>query len=142
MCTDLSRTWFIGDGKPTDEMRRLYREAHAQIVDNMATLEPGVTFERLSHLGRPLPGEFFARRYSVKMHGVGLCDEWPSVPYPQDLTPGTFDHPLEPGMMICVEALIGTKGGDVCIKLEDQVLITDDGVDNMTKFPFDEALLA
>ena len=45
-------------------------------------------------------------------------------------------------MMICVEALIGTKGGDVCIKLEDQVLITDDGVDNMTKSPFDEALLA
>ena len=142
MCADLSRTLFIGDGKPTDEMRRLYREAHAQIVDNMATLEPGVTFEQLSHLGRPLPEEFFARRYSVKMHGVGLCDEWPSVPYPQDLTPGTFDHPLEPGMMICVEALIGTKGGDVCIKLEDQVLITDDGVDNMTKFPFDDALLA
>ena len=142
MCTDLSRTWFVGDGAPTEEMRRLFREAHLQIVENTASLEPGVTFEQLAYMGRPLAQEFAARRYSVKMHGVGLCDEWPAVMYPQDVVPGTFDHRLEPGMIIYVEALVGTDGGDFCIKLEDQVLITDDGVENLTRFPFDPDLLA
>ena len=40
-------------------------------------------------------------------------------------------------MVLCVEALVAPEGGDFSIKLEDQVLITEDGYENLTKYPFD-----
>ena len=141
MCADISRTWFIGDGEPNAEQKRLYREAHSQIVENMATLAPGKTLTEITFSGRPLPEEFVKLRYGVKMHGVGLCDEWPSVRYPQDYQEGAYEYALEPGMAICVEAYIGAVGGREGVKLEDQVIITEDGYENITKFPFEQCLL-
>ena len=44
-------------------------------------------------------------------------------------------------MVLCVEALVGAKGGDFSIKLEDQVLVTETGVENLTSYPFDAALM-
>ena len=44
-------------------------------------------------------------------------------------------------MMLCVEAAIGLKGGDFSIKLEDQILITETGYENLTKYPFDARLM-
>jgi len=141
MCSDISRTWFIGDGEPTAEQKRLYREAHAQIIENTQILAPGVSFRDLSLGGRPLAEEFQPLRYGVKMHGVGLCDEWPSIMYAQDYTEGRFDYALEPGMVICVEAYIGVKGGIDGVKLEDQIVITEDGFRNLTTYPFEPRLL-
>ena len=141
MCADISRTWFIGDGIPDAEKRRLYEEAHAHIVENIATLAPGKSITEIVHDGRPLPEEFAHLRYSVKMHGVGLCDEWPSIYYPPDHRAGAYEYNLEPGMVICVEAYIGAVGGKEGVKLEDQVLITEDGYENLTRYPFDAKLL-
>jgi len=70
------------------------------------------------------------------MHGVGLCDEWPLIAYPDKWEPGSFDYEFEPGMCVCVEALVGTVGGDFSIKLEDQVVITEDGYENLTQMRF------
>jgi hypothetical protein len=33
------------------------------------------------------------------------------------------------------------EGGDVSIKLEDQVLVTEDGHENLTRWPLDAALM-
>ena len=141
-CCDISRTWLVGDGEPTTEQRRLYKEAHAQIIENMAPLAPGRSFKDISFAGRPIPEEFVALRYGSKMHGVGLCDEWPSIRYPQDWQAGQYDYDLEPGMMLCVEAYVGAVGGREGVKLEDQVLITEDGFENLTHYPWDARLLA
>ena len=54
---------------------------------------------------------------------------------------GAYDYALEPGMVLCVEALVGEKGGDFSIKLEDQVLVTEDGYENLTSYPFDPRLM-
>ena len=51
------------------------------------------------------------------MHGVGLCDEWPLVAYPDQYVEGAFDYLLEAGMVLCVEALVSPEGGDFSIKL-------------------------
>ena len=45
-------------------------------------------------------------------------------------------------MTLCVEAYIGAVGGKEGVKLEDQVLITENGYENMTTLPFDEKLMA
>ena len=44
-------------------------------------------------------------------------------------------------MVLCVEALVSPEGGNFSIKLEDQVLITEDGFENLTQYPFDAALM-
>jgi Xaa-Pro dipeptidase len=45
-------------------------------------------------------------------------------------------------MVLCVETLVSPQGGDFSIKLEDQVLLTDEGFENLTPYEFDNALMA
>jgi len=44
-------------------------------------------------------------------------------------------------MVICVESYIGEESGSEGVKLEEQVLITDNGVKVLSKFPFESNLL-
>ena len=48
---------------------------------------------------------------------------------------------LEDGMALCVEVLVSPKGGNFSIKLEDQVIITETGFENLTKYPFYSQLM-
>ena len=141
ICVDISRTWWVGDEKPRDDMIYAMRHAHEHIFTNMEMLKPGVTIPELTANTHVLDDQFQAQKYGCLMHGVGLCDEWPLVSYPDKAVPGAFDYPLEPGMVLCVEAAVGAVGGDFSIKLEDQVLITEDGYENLTTYPFDDALM-
>ncbi len=142
ICADISRSWIIGDAEPTAEQKRLYRIAHEHIQVNMALLAPGVTLREITEKGHRLPEEFRPQRYGVMMHGVGLCDEYPCVRYPEDVEAHGYDAVLEPGMVLCVEAYIGAVGGREGIKLEDQVLVAETGYENLTRYPFEAALLA
>lgn len=141
ICADLSRTWVIGDVDPTEEQRRLYRIAYDHMTYNMELLKPGVGYRELAEKGLRLPEEFREQRYGVMMHGVGLCDEYPSIRYPEDVKSYGYDGVMEPGVAMCVEAYIGAVGGAEGVKLEDQVIITEDGYENLTKYPFEEKLL-
>jgi Xaa-Pro aminopeptidase len=141
ICIDISRTWWIGDQRPTNAMISAMHHAMDHIASHQDRLRPGVTIAELVHGGHQLGADYWAQKYSCKMHGVGLCDEWPYVPYPDGWVEGAFDVALEPGMVLCVEALVSPEGGDFSIKLEDQVLITETGCENLTSYPFDAALL-
>ena len=140
ICIDISRTWWIGDRAPRPDMIEAMKLGREHIEYNMSLLKPGVMIPDLVANGHVLPERFQSQKYGCAMHGVGLCDEWPLVVYPDRATPGAFDYPLEPGMCLCVEALISEEGGDFSIKLEDQVVITEDGYENLTKYPFDAVL--
>ncbi len=140
MCADISRTWFIGDGRPTNTQRHLHAVAYQHIMANMEILKPGVSFRELSEGGHLLPAEYVPQRYGSKYHGVGLCDEWPAIKYPEDWESKGYDGVLVPGMVLCVEAYIGEVGGKDGVKLEDQVLITETGFENLTNCPFDDRL--
>lgn len=141
ICVDISRSWWIGDEKPTDAMIYAMRHAHEHIMTNMELLKAGVTIPELTANCHKLDDKFMAQKYGCLMHGVGLCDEWPLVAYADKAVPGAFDYALEAGTVLCVEALVGEVGGDFSIKLEDQVLITEDGYENLTTYPFDPALM-
>lgn len=141
ICVDISRTWWVGDRPPRADMVEAMKIGTEHIAQNMAMLKPGVTVPELVAGCHVLPDNMQALKYGCMMHGVGLCDEWPLVGYPDNAVAGAFDYALEPGMCLCVEALISPEGGDFSIKLEDQVLITETGHENLTKYPFDPALL-
>ena len=119
----------------------MYKVAYEHIQYNMQLLKPGMSFAEVTEAGLRLPEEFRAQRYGVMMHGVGLCDEYPSIRYPEDLECHGYDGVLEPGMALCVEAYVGAVGGKEGVKLEDQVIITEDGFENLTRYPFEEKLL-
>ncbi len=140
ICVDISRTWWIGDRRPSNEMISAFCHALDHIRDHQERLRPGVSIRELSFGGHTLAPPYRQQRYSCKMHGVGLCDEWPYVPYAEDWAEGAFEAVLEPGMTLCVEALVSPEGGDFSIKLEDQVLITENGCENLTYYPFDPML--
>lgn len=141
MCADISRTWLIGEQAPTVEQKTLYRIAYEHIKHNMSILKPGMSFREVTEAGLLLPEQYRAQRYGVMMHGVGLCDEYPCIRYPEDLEGHGYDGVLEPGMTLCVEAYVGAVGGREGVKLEDQVVITETGVENLTSYPFEAALL-
>ncbi|MFK7938430.1 MAG: dimethylsulfonioproprionate lyase DddP [Roseovarius sp.] len=141
ICIDISRSWWIGDQKPPSEMVYAMQHSVEHIQQNMEMLKPGITIPELTANCHRLDDKYQVQKYGCLMHGVGLCDEWPLVAYPDQAVPGSFDYALEPGMVLCVEALVGEVGGAFSIKLEDQVLITDDGYENLTTYPFDDALM-
>lgn len=142
ICVDLSRSWIVGDAEPTSEQKQLYQLAYEHIQTNMALLKPGVSFRELTEQSHRLPPEYRDQRYGVIMHGVGLCDEYPSIRYPEDYASHGYDGVLQAGMTLCVEAYVGAVGGKQGVKLEDQVLITETGFENLTHYPFETKLLA
>ena len=142
ICSDISRTFWVGDAAPRPDMIEDYRLGVEHIETNMQMLKPGVSFRELSDNTHHLPEIYQKQKYSCLMHGVGLCDEWPLIAYPDKRVDGAFDdYVLEPGMALCVEALISREGGDFSIKLEDQVIVTETGFENLTNYPWDPRLM-
>ncbi|SMY09059.1 dimethylsulfonioproprionate lyase DddP [Flavimaricola marinus] len=140
ICVDISRTWWIGDRAPRPDMIDTMKIAREHIDTNMQMLKPGVHMHDLTFNTHVLPPHLQKLKYGCLMHGVGLCDEWPLIAYPDKFVEGAYDYVLEPGMCLCVEVLASPEDGDFSIKLEDQVLITEDGFENLTRYPFDPVL--
>lgn len=140
ICIDISRSWWIGDRPPRPDMVEAMKIGLEHIEHNRNMLKPGVMVNDLSRGCHRLPDHLQKQKYGCMMHGVGLCDEWPLVAYPDAMVEGAFDYPIEAGMVLCVEALISPEGGDFSIKLEDQVLITENGHETLTTYPFDPQL--
>ncbi len=141
MCTDISRTWFIGDGQPTQRQKDMHKVAYDHIMTNAELVRPGISFQELTEGGHHLADIYIPQKYGSKFHGVGLCDEWPAIKYPIDWEDRGYSGVLEAGMMLCVEAYVGEVGGPDGIKLEDQLLVTENGYENMVKCPFDAKLM-
>ena len=139
-CSDISRSWLCGD-HPSDAQRRLYAAAFEQIETNIAALTPGRSLHEVSEQCWKIPPEYLSQRYPSLMHGVGLADEYPSIKHQVDLDAKGYEGVVAPGMVICVESFIGVEGGREGVKLEEQVIITESGVERMSSLPFETELL-
>ncbi len=135
-CADISRAWLCGD-RPNDEQRRLYAKAYEQIEHNIAVLKPSMSFRELSEACWRIPEEFLSLRYPSLIHGVGLADEYPSIKHWEDFPTKGYDGIITPGMTLCVESFIGVAGGREGVKLEEQVLITETGVERLSSLPYE-----
>jgi Xaa-Pro aminopeptidase len=138
---DFSRTLHTGPEAPTRRQRELYQVAHEQVHHNMEVLRPGVSFREYSALAWRIPERFVANRYYLSAHGCGMTGEYPYLYHSMDFDESGYDGVVEAGMTICVESYIGEDGGAEGVKLEQQLLITDDGNELLSTFPFEDALL-
>ncbi len=94
-----------------------------------------MTYREVAERAWKIPDEFYENRYSSVMHAVGLCDEYPAIKHLDDFEAKGYDGIIQPGMTLCVESYIGTSGGREGVKLEEQVLITEDGHEKLTNYP-------
>ena len=140
--SDFSRTFHSGPGVPTAGQRALYRLAHEQVQHNMALLRPGLSFRDYAEAAWDIPELYHANRYYLSAHGCGMTGEYPYLYHRGDFPDAGYDGEILPGMTLCVESYIGAEGGREGVKLEQQVLITETGVELLSRFPFEEALLA
>ncbi len=138
---DFSRTFLCGDNKPTSDQRLLYARAREQLEHNADLLAPGVAYRELAEKAWQIPEEHQASRYYCIGHGLGMAGEFPNIPHQSDTTSSyPLAGHLEPGMVICLESYIGWDRSHEGVKLEDQFLILEDGVERMSRYPFDERL--
>jgi Xaa-Pro dipeptidase len=143
MMVDISRTWLAGDdATPTPEQQHTYGLARRQIEQNIELLTPGRSFRDLTFQSWfPEPERY--RHYSCLFHGVGQCDEYPEIYFPEIWDAWGFDGELQPGMVLTVESYVGPRSapGDdrwaEGVKLENQVLVTADGPELLTHFPLE-----
>lgn len=137
--TDLSRSFVVGGGRPSDAQRRLYDLARRQLAHNIALLRPGTSFVELSQSSFRLPESCLPNRYADIAHGCGLGVEYPLIWYAEDAEWGAYDGLLEPGMIVCVESYIGEVGGTEGVKLEEPVLITEGAPVVLSSFPLEDS---
>jgi Xaa-Pro aminopeptidase len=139
---DFSRTFLAGEKPPRPEQRELYRRAHEQLLHNSSLIGPGVSFEEVARNAWPIPEEHLSSRYYCIGHGLGMIGEYPNLPFHTPGVPYPLDDAFEPGMVFCVESYIGSAASGQGVKLENQLLVTDDGVEVMSTYPFDDRLLS
>ncbi len=139
--SDFSRTFHSGPGRPSAAQRELYRVAHEQVHHNMGILRAGMSFRDYAERAWEIPERFFANRYYLSAHGCGMTGEYPYLYHRADFPEAGYDGVIEPGMTLCVESYIGEAGGAEGVKLEQQVLVTEAGVELLSEFPFEDGLL-
>jgi Xaa-Pro dipeptidase len=141
-CADISRTFHCGPGRPTPAQRELYKYAYEELQTNLELVRPGLTFREFSDRAWKQPPQFVANRYTVIAHGIGMCDEYPAIYYSHDWEANGYDGVVEADMTLCVESYIGVENGGEGVKLEEQVHVTPQGARILSRFPFEESLLA
>ena len=95
-----------------------------------------MTFREFAEKAWKLPENYYDNHYPCQVHGLGMCDEWPFIAFPnKDYSNSDFSGIFEENMMICVESYIGEVGGREGVKLEDQYVVTANGFRLMSKIP-------
>ena len=134
-CADISRT-FVEGHKFNSEQKKIYQMAIDHIHHNAELIKPGLSFKEFVTKSWVLPEAYYGNRYPCIVHGIGLCDEWPMVKYPTEVTDekGQF----EKNMTIAVESYIGEVGGNEGVKLEQQCLVKENGLELLSHHPLEK----
>ena len=136
------RTFVVGKG--TDAQRDAYKRARGWIDASIELMRPGVTTDQVAKVwpkaqdfGFDNEMECFGLQFG---HSVGLfLHERPIISRLNSL-----EHPVElkEGMVIALETYCPAKDGVSAARIEEEVVITADGPQVITRFPSDELFVA
>jgi Xaa-Pro aminopeptidase len=138
---DMTRTYVVGE--PSDEVKEWHRLVKEALDTSTAGVKPGVNGRKLyeevcdifhgagykTQLNKE-PGEVLEEGFFHSLgHGVGLeVHELPSM--------GRIGHDLFPGDVVTVEPGL-SRSGYGGLRLEALVLVTNDGNEVLTDYPYD-----
>lgn len=137
----VSRAFVCGDVVPTLAQKEVYKVAADWVQGMTALVRPGITCGELAAAAPKIPEKYFAQRYEIMIHSVGLEEESPSVCHPQDVQ-SNGDRVIREDMALVVECYLGEVGSDVGVKFGDEILVTAGGAEVLAPYPYDEALLS
>lgn len=134
---DVTRTWICGRSKPTEEQKKLAREAYMDLQGAIKELRPGITKDELLEKAGPHFGG----------HGIGIAGfEKPYVldgrayVYYKPAEPGEIGRDIvdakkfEPGVTIVMGAH-AEKLGVGGVKMEEHCVVTKTGCEVYSTFP-------
>lgn len=127
-CADITRVVFIGEA--TDAQRDFYAVVEAANAAGRQAARPGVTAESVDQAARQVIIDAGYERLMRHRTGHGLGMQAHEPPY---VVEGN-QRLLEPGMVVTIEPGI-YRLGQIGVRIEDNVLITEDGADSLTTFP-------
>ena len=126
-CSDITRT--VAFGQPSEAQIDIYNAVRKANEDAIAAVKPGVRAMDLDKIARDAIteagyGEYFTHRLG---HGLGISvHEFPSIN-------GTNPFELQAGTVFTIEP--GVYKSDVTgVRIEDDVVVTEEGVEVLTKF--------
>ena len=126
-CSDITRT--VAFGQPNEEQMKIYNTVRRANEAAIEAVKPGVRAMDLDKISRDIItdagyGEYFTHRLG---HGLGISvHEFPSIT-------GTNEMTLQPGTVFTIEPGI-YKSDAAGVRIEDDVVVTNDGVEVLTKF--------
>lgn len=127
---DFTRTWICGDIKPTKDQKRLHQQSYNALFAACAAARPGNTNADVYAAAEPV--------VLVSLgHGAGT-NPWE----PPFFSPQSKEAPIElrPNMVMNLEPWYGEPGVGG-FRLENDLVVRDDGPEIYTTYPFDERLL-
>ena len=133
-CSDMTRTVFMG--KVSDEQKRVYDIVCAANAAGRAAVRPGIPLKEVDRAARKVIedagyGPQFIHRTG---HGIGLeVHEFPDVS-------ATSEVIAKPGMIFSVEPGIYLPG-KFGVRVEDLVVVTQDGCETLNHAPRDLTIL-
>ena len=136
------RTFVVG--KATDAQRDAYKQAREWIDASIELMRPGVMTDQVAKVW-PKAEEF---GFSSEMECFGLQFGHSVGPFlherPIISRLNSLDHPVEikEGMVIALETYCPAKDGVSAARIEEEVVVTADGPQVITRFPSDELFVA
>lgn len=129
-CADITRTVFVGE--VSDDQREFYAVVQAANEAGRDAARPGVTCESVDMAARQVFIDAGYEHLIRHRTGHGLGMEAHEAPY---IVMGNRQA-LAPGMVFTVEPGI-YRMGEIGVRIEDNVVITEDGAESLTTFPRD-----
>jgi Xaa-Pro aminopeptidase len=136
------RTFTVGSASPA--MVDAYKRCRYYLDVAIDALAPGVTTAEIAQLwpkadefGFPNEEAAFALQYG---HGVGLS-VW-EKPLISRLVSLDHPEPIEEGMVLALETFWPASDGWSAARIEEQMVVTSDGCEVITRFPAEELMVA
>jgi len=132
-------------GKATPEQKELYEECRSMLYAGIGAIKAGNTTHDVVDQWPDSPGYWGFDNWLEVMpyavgHGIGLSlHEGPGIS-PVAKALGMPPEELREGMIIAIETWTGKKGGKDGVRLEEDVVVTKDGCEVLTRWPIDELM--
>lgn len=142
--SDFTRTVIFG--KPNDQQKKIYAAVYAMMLEIKNTMKPGNTNRDVNEAARKAVIDAGFKGYDylgLLGHSIGVTGLCYPIIGEIAATGSEKEVELKPGMIFSMEPGIfipGVPGGGG-VRLEDTILITDNGNDFLTTVPYDEQLL-